>query len=518
MRRLPLSLRLLARRGPKAPFEVHRETAQRVPAADGSPLLTDHYAPVTGEPCPTVLIRAPYVRSGFPWNLFYGVRFAEQGFHVLLQSTRGTGGSGGTFHAWHHETADARATVEWLRKQDWFTGDLFTVGASYMAYTQAALAVDPPPEWRGAVMQVGHTDPQNFFWAGGAFGLERALVGGLALKQGGLTTREFMTGPLRMRFRMRQITLGRPLLDAYPSAYGGRRPAFEEWLAHPERDHWRETELVKVAGAMEVPTSLLTGWWDLSPGQVLEQYTRMRAAGRDVDLLIGPWTHTNFLERGWAETIAQAMRRLRGEPPAYRVRVHVGGVDEWRDLPDWPPPGVREMPLALDGMRAERGWSFRYDPADPTPSIGGALQSASQGQVDNAELERRADVLLFTGEPVESPLTLMGPVRAELDASTTAVSGDLFVRLCDVDPAGVSRNLCDGLTRFADDGRVTVDLGHIAHVFRPGHRLRVQVSGGAHPRFLRNYGTGEEPGWATRLEPTETTIGSGSALALTVSS
>ncbi|GID26239.1 CocE/NonD family hydrolase [Paractinoplanes brasiliensis] len=515
MRRLPLSLRLLARRGPKAPYAVRRETALPVPAADGSPLLTDHYAPATGEPCPTVLIRAPYVRGGFPWNLFFGVRVAEQGFHVVLQSSRGTGGSGGTFHAWSNEVADGRATVEWLRKQDWFTGDLFTLGASYMAFTQAALAVDPPPEWRGAVMQVGHTDPYDFFWSTGAFGLERALVGGLALRQGRVTSWDMLRGALRLKFRLRKATHGVPLLDVYPSAIGGRRPALEEWLTHPEPEFWREIDLAAVAGAMEVPTSLLTGWWDLSPGQVIEQYTRMRAAGRDVDLLIGPWTHTNYLERDWPEAFAQALRRLRGEPPAYRVRVHVGGIGEWRDLPEWPPPEAHPLTLPLDRLRAERGWSFRYDPADPTPSIGGALQSPTQGQVDNAPLERRADVLLFTGEPLETPLTLMGPVRAELDASTTAASGDLFVRLCDVDPSGLSLNVCDGLTRMTADGHVTVDLGHTAHVFRPGHRVRIQVSGGAHPRFLRNYGTGEPPGWATRLVPAETSIKPGSTLELT---
>jgi len=487
-----------------------------VPAADGSPLLTDHYAPVTSEPSPTVLIRAPYIRSGFPWNLIYGVRFAEQGFHVLLQNSRGSGGSGGEFHTWRNETADGRAAVEWIRKQNWFSGDLFTLGASYMSYAQAALAVDPPPEWRGAVMQVGLTDPHEFFWGGGAFRLERSLIGTLSLVQGKITSGDMLRGTLRMMFRLRKASFGLPLLDAYPSVVGGRRPAFEEWLVHPEPEFWRDTDLTTVAGAMAVPTSLCTGWWDLEPGQVIEQYTRMRAAGRDVDLLIGPWTHTSSLDRGWTEVFAQAMRRLRREPPAYQVRAHVGGVDEWRDLPDWPPPGVRPRQLTLGSLAAARGWSFRYDPADPTPSIGGPLQSRSQGQVDNAELERRADVLVFTGDPVETPLTLLGPVRAELDASTTAASGDLFVRLCDVDPAGRSVNVCDGLTRMTGAGRTVVDLGHTAHVFRPGHRVRLQISGGAHPRFLRNYGTGEPAGYATHLVPTETTVAPSSTIVLTV--
>jgi len=108
MARLPVLLRLMRRRprtGPPARYDVTWTPAIPVPAADGSPLLTDHYAPVTTEPCDTVLFRSPYGR-GFPWNYLFGVRFAEQGYHVVLQSTRGTGGSGGEFHTWRHEPAD----------------------------------------------------------------------------------------------------------------------------------------------------------------------------------------------------------------------------------------------------------------------------------------------------------------------------------------------------------------------------------------------------------------------------
>src|SRR5690242_14880735 len=231
MRRLPLSLRLLRRRsrkGPSARYDVRWRPALPVPAADGSPLLTDHYAPVTDEPCPTVLVRAPYIRSGFPWNYLYGVLVAEQGFHVVLQSSRGTGGSGGTFHTWRNEPADGQAAVAWLRGQDWFTGDLFTLGASYMAYTQMALALDPPPEWRGAVMQIGMADPHRFWWPGGAFALERSLVGGIALFGQAMRTRDYFWAILRMQRHLRRAIGRVPLLDAYPAVYGGRRAAFED--------------------------------------------------------------------------------------------------------------------------------------------------------------------------------------------------------------------------------------------------------------------------------------------------
>ncbi|WP_433295756.1 CocE/NonD family hydrolase [Actinoplanes sp. CA-030573] len=512
MRRLPLLVRMLRRRtrkGPSARYDVRWERALPVPAADGSPLLTDHYAPVTDDPCPTVLIRAPYIRAGFPFNYLYGALVAEQGFHVVLQNCRGTGGSGGRFHVWRNEPADGQAAVAWLRGQAWFTGELYTLGASYMAYAQWALGIDPPPEWRGAVMQIGMADLRDFSWPGGAFALERSLVGGIALFGQARTARHYAWAIARMQRNWKKAVGRVPLLDAYPAVFGGRRPAFEECLAHPEPDHWADGDLMPVADKLAVPVSLCTGWWDLAPGQVIEQYQRLRAAGHDPDLLIGPWTHTSSLEDGWDEIFGQALRRLRGERPAAPVRVFIGGAEEWRDLPSWPPPG-REERWAFTPDKTR----FRYDPADPTPSIGGALQSKTQGRHDNAGLEARADVLTFTGEPLAEAVEVMGPVRAELDASTTAASGDLFARLCDVDPAGRSVNVCDGLTRFTGAGRVVVEMGPAGHRFRPGHRLRLMLAGGAHPRYLRNYGTGEPPGPATRMVATETAIEPTSALVL----
>ena len=95
---------------------------------------------------------------------------------------------------------------------------------------------------------------------------------------------------------------------------------------------------------------------------------------------------------------------------------------------------------------------------------------------------------------------VIGPVTAELHVRSTLENTDFFVRLCDVEPSGASRNICDGLVRLVPnrwrrgaDGvaAVEVSLWPAAHVFRRGHRMRVQVSSGAHPRFARNLGGGE---------------------------
>jgi putative CocE/NonD family hydrolase len=132
------------------------ERGLRVPMRDGTILLADHYAPVTTEPRPTVLMRTPYGRG---WQMaMMGRPFAERGYHLLLQSCRGTFGSGGTFTPAVDEAADGLDTVAWLREQDWFSGRLATVGPSYLAFTAWALALDPPPELTAMALYVSPHD------------------------------------------------------------------------------------------------------------------------------------------------------------------------------------------------------------------------------------------------------------------------------------------------------------------------------------------------------------------------
>ena len=53
---------------------------------------------------------------------------------------------------------------------------------------------------------------------------------------------------------------------------------------------------------------------------------------------------------------------------------------------------------------------------------------------------------------------------------------------------------------------VRLELDAIAHRFPAGHRIRLQVSGGAHPRLARNLGTDEPAASATRMQPSHRTI------------
>lgn len=258
-------------------------------------------------------------------------------------------------------------------------------------------------------------------------------------------------------------------------------------------------------------------------------------AGCDTALLVGPWTHTSALSQGWPEVFGQTLAWLRAYlcdddsgPRSASVRVHVGGADAWRDLPRWPPPTTsRRWYLHDDGKLdplapgTGRPLTSRYDPADPTPSLGGASLSTTAGSRGNAALEARDDVLVFTSAPLAEPIEILGPVTAELRVGVSTGHGDVFVRFCDVDRRGRSRNVCDGLARLKFDGgigpaEVTVTTDPTAHRFPAGHRMRLQVSGGAHPRFARNTGTAQPFATTTRLVPTDITIHHPSAVVLPI--
>ena len=109
---------------------------------------------------------------------------------------------------------------------------------------------------------------------------------------------------------------------------------------------------------------------------------------------------------------------------------------------------------------------------------------------------------------------MIGPVSARLRVRASGPHFDVFARLCDVDQRGRSRNVCDGLIRHGPggcpgrgaDSLITVPMSATAYRFRAGHRLRLQVSGGAHPRFARNTGTGEPRATATRLAAVDLAI------------
>jgi putative CocE/NonD family hydrolase len=252
---------------------------------------------------------------------------------------------------------------------------------------------------------------------------------------------------------------------------------------------------------------LVAGWQDLFLQGQLGDYLTLRDAGRPVRLVIGDWTHHS---PGAGVASVEALFALRGPgeaPAGPPVRLEVGGGGGWLEPAAWPVPATEQAftlaadrrltPAAEPGPAGEAG--YVYDPHDPTPQAGGrALNPFDCGRLDQRLRESRADVLVFTGEPLDEDLTICGTAQFEARFQSEAPSPDLFLRLCDADAEGVSTTVADGYLRVPPgqgDGtggfQATVDIGPTAYRFQAGHRLRLQVSSGAHPLHLRNSGSAD---------------------------
>lgn len=485
---------------------------------DGVELLTDIYEPL-GRSLGTVLIRTPYGRSGSV-TLLTARQYARHGYHVVNQSCRGTSGSGGEFDPFRREIDDGADTVTWLRNQPWFGGRFALCGASYLGYTAWAIMMDPPPELAAAVIAVAAHDNYRVTHGDGAFALEPTLSlfeGFTHLDVGVLRGLPlFATARRRLRPGLQEL----PLVRAQESVLAGSRMPYREWLLapHAEDPVWRAMRLGRAVERVDVPVLLHEGWQDRFLDQMIGEYDVLRRRGVDVALTIGPWTHIEAATKGagilmaetlgWlAEHLAETGGRERPQP----VRIFVSGAEEWRYLPEWP-PGSNEHVLYLQpgGALASdrppptaRPSVFTYNPAQPTPAVGGrVINPAIGGRRDNRRLEARDDVLTFTSRPLEHSLEVIGVPVVQLMHHTDNPYVDLFVRLCEVDRNGLSVNLSDGFRRLNSEetpGVIVLRLDAMAHRFSVGNRIRLQVSGGAHPRFARNLGTARDPATTTDL-------------------
>jgi putative CocE/NonD family hydrolase len=528
--RMALLTRLIERLA-KLPPATHRlgrvERDLEIPMDDGVVLLADVHHPEGAEPAPTVLLRSPYGRHNFA---LAGEIYARRGFRTIIESCRGTFGSGGSFRPQFDDRADGLATLRWIERQPWFDGRLAMSGPSYLGYVQWAIADEAGAKLKALCPHITMSSLAAHWYAGGSFSLDDA-IGWTAL----VSTQEHRFAGLGRLFgwparRVARHVDALPLLSLDERILGQQVPFWRDFVTHAALDDpfWAPADHSKRLADVRAPVAMVSGWYDIFLPLQLADYRTLAAAGNPPFLAIGPWTHTSLPGMGeqLRDSLAWFAAHLRGDRSALRadpVRLYVMGADEWRGYPSWPPPGFTPMTwhlhaggrLAPEAPAASEPDRYRYDPAAPTPIAGGTLLSSNSGRRDQRATEARADVLRYTSAPLERDVEVIGEVAADVFVSSSLDHFDVFVRLCEVDERGRSTNVCDGLQRV-EPGRwkrdadgvlsVRVALWPTAQRFRRGHRIRVQVSSGAHPRFVRNLGTGEPLATATALRAAEQAI------------
>ncbi len=513
---------------PKAQYRIAVDRSLPVPMHDGTILLADHYYPKVEGTFPTVLIRSPWGRG---WEkmplslayLFVAGRFAERGYHVVVHSTRTRPDPADAYYP-VHEGDDGLAVLAWIAEQPWCSGAVGWWGASYLGYVQWASAVHAPSLLKALVPISTTTCWSAFFYQDGALALERLLniVDTTSLAR--LSPIGIFGRLVSQPRRVAAAAMHLPLIEADAVLLGAENHGYRAVLAHPPsaESYWRPVDLDHQLGQVTANVHLIAGWYDIFLRQQLADYAALVAAGRDPYLTIGPWRHTDseLSGAGIREGLAWFDAHLAGRTLALRskpVRVFVRGANSWLDLRAWPPRshaisyylGTSQQLLRDEASEPGQD-TFCYDPADPTPALGGAQLSAGASVIDNAVLETRKDVLVYTSAPLTADVLVIGTPAVTLYVHANAKSADYFVRLCCVDSSGRSTNVCDGFAHVDNLGQsperavVQPNLEPTAMRFRAGERLRVLIAGGAHPRWNRNSGAPGDFGRTTMAAVNQT--------------
>ena len=525
-----------------------------IPMRDGTVLRADLYLPADREPSPTLVHRTVYNKSRSQTKEMHR-RLAEAGYAVVVQDIRGRWASDGEFHPFFSEdwtdATDGYDTVEWAAVQPWSNGKVGTYGYSYSSWTQWALASTKPPHLV-TMFTGGLGSRANDRTLGGSFRARQLIwiLGDLAPDTQRVLEEPY--GPttvegyeyLDQHVNREKWLWFLPLKDLPLEAVGGLRDRFRDWLASAHQDRWG---IESNYGKIDLPISHRTGWYDQ---QVLTvelfrgmcEYGPTEQARENQRLIVGPWNHTYNLSRKTGEVdfgpeaevdyhallIHWFNYWLKGEqngvmdgPP---VRLFVMGANKWRSEWEWPlsraqatefylhSGGNANTPygdgyLNLQGPSEETSDGFTYDPRDPVMSL--LPPNYHDEPRDHAVLAHRRDVLVYQTDPLEEPMEVTGYPVLSLYASSSAPDTDFVVRLLDVWPEGFAQTLCCGIVRarFRDSldspklmtpGEIykfTIRLLPTSNLFKPGHRIRVDITSSDFPNFDRNHNTGRED-WA----------------------
>jgi len=525
---------------------------------DHTPELEEHHK------FGTILVRTPYGRHqlGAAWATI----FAEQGYAVVLQDTRGRFGSSGDFFPILHEKKDGAETIKWIVDQPWSNGDIALFGVSYLGLTAYASAGGEAQEHVKAVIPVmssAETYSLIYHTNGGCVSLDLVLRWlWLVVKlQESLAIIRFWIPALQSE--LNEALLGLPLKSQDAKLLGSTADFLQQALSAPRLDDpfWEDTNMLcDLSSETRPPTHIVGGWYDFFLRQSFHDYQNARkvADKSPISFTIGPWSHWDITKYRNAslklslDFLAVHMSSEEntagpGKPRAgfaednYTIHVAVIGTSPttWLGFESWPPAESAENTLLLQDMLPNQRevtpdfLGYVYDPADPTPSIGGpSFNPHNSGPLDQAELEARSDVLVYTSPPQTSPLYVAGDVYVDLYATSDNPFTDFFVKLCSVNEKGYSVGVVEGLHRMEPDlwdsaepqadGSTTyvirrrLHVGATAVVFAPGHSVRLQISGGAHPLYMRNYGTGHCIKEGTELRSATHHIFSSSKLLLPV--
>ena len=345
-----------------------------------------------------------------------------------------------------------------------------------------------------------------------------------------------------------------PLKDLLKNV-SGKKEIFDKMIVRkPNDEDWYKGGLYHDDMGFGVPSFWFVSWYDVatSPNLELFNHVRNNAKSKSVRenqyLVISPTLHCGF-KRAKENTIVGELSVgdarlnydeqislwfdyfLKGEKNNFenkipRVQYYTMGINKWQQSETWPPKDVTYQTYFLGSKgnaqtmygngtlslsknsKPEGKDSFVYDPMNPVKSYGGGVcctgNAVQGGSFDQRIMETRADILVYTSQPLEEGIEVSGFIEADLYVSSDVKDTDFTIKIIDVYPDGRAYNLDETIqrARYRDgfDKEVFMEKGKVYKVslspmstsnyFKKGHRIRIEVSSSNFPRFARNLNTG----------------------------
>lgn len=532
-------------------FEVQISRDVRVPMRDGVMLSADIYRPIQEGTYPAIVIRTPYGKTNK--EIHDNSRFfASHGYAVVYMDVRGRGDSDGVFIPYRNEGLDGYDSIEWVAGQPWCDGNVGTMGGSYLGRIQWLTALTHPPHLRTMIAAVtpsdpfvewptGIPDPHHLCW--------------LYMTSGKVVQNVDVVDWENIYWHLPYVEMA--------ERTGREIPKWREEISHPYLDEWwRQLCYQDKFDQIDLPVLHISGWYD--DEQVgtplnfigMTQHGATDKARKNQKLLMGPWPHQinrstklgnldfgpdslidlNGYQLKWFDYWLKGEQNgIMDESP---VDIFVMGINKWRKESHWPLADTQwtKYYLHSDGHANSRFGDgrlstetpkpneaddhYRYDPNHPVPFITDMTSSQIGGPDDYSAIERRDDVVVYTTEPLAEDTEVTGPVKMELFASSTAKDTDFTAKLLDVWPSGYAQRLCDGMvrTRFRngmdspeliEPGKTyqyEIDCWNTSHVFLKGHRIRLEISSSAFPKYDRNLNTDAPLGQTSEMLIADQTI------------
>ncbi|MDF2680888.1 MAG: putative hydrolase [Brevibacillus sp.] len=516
-------------------YGVLRLGRHDVEMRDGVRLATEVWLPEglqEGQRVPTIFMRTPYGRMD---AIFRRLPFVTRGYALVVQDTRGREDSEGEWVPLVHERNDGDDSLTWIASQDWSDGNVGMLGGSYVGYVQWAAASSGNPHLKAIFSYVTVGTPY----------VDIPRKGGTIL--GGLSWIFMMAEKRRnvaalLRDDWSEVIKVRPIKEIPQKVLGKDIPFWTKWMEHPDGDEfWGESDWKQHADLVKVPSLLVSGWYDDNGMGTSESWEVIsRNAPEHARLILGPWYHKanttreihhvpfgnnairydlDVTQLRWFDRYLKGVENGVDQEP--RVEYYMVGENEWKTSQTWPPAeatvtnlylssggqantGVGDGALTLSEPGEQPVDTYVYDPLDAAPYLLDLSENENSVPENYREVEERADVLVYTTEPLEEEVIIAGEISAVLYAASSARDTDWLVRLCDVDEEGNSIRLSDGIIcaryrhSFAEPQllapgqieRYEIRMTKIANVFRKGHRIRVSVTSGAENFSFPNPNTG----------------------------